>query len=167
MHADHAFCPLDRGRDSGHEQRGGVRCEHAAFGDHIRRQLDEQLPLELEPLRRGLDHQLAGTQVLEAWSRLQPVSRVICLLWGQPLAFHPSLQLGDDVLGSPLERFWNGIVQQRSGAGQAGQLSDPGAHGAGAGDADRPRRRSGCHVSALMPVTARPMISCWIWDVPS
>ena len=47
-----------------------------------------------------------------------------------------------------------------------GELGDPVAHRAGADDADD--LWDGCtHVSALIPVAARPMISFWICEVPS
>ncbi len=62
----------------------------------------------------------------------------------------------------------------------AGELRDPGAHRAGARDADDggQRGRALAHavvgsrsmtigLSASMPVAARPMMSCWIWLVPS
>ena len=72
-----------------------------------------------------------------------------------------------------LQRLRDRVVQQRAGARAGSQLGDPGAHRAGAGDADRAGswrqlaavRQAG--TSALMPVSARPMISFWICEVPS
>ena len=62
-------------------------------------------------------------------------------------------------------------MQQRPGARQAGELGDPGAHRPGAGDADDAGRAGAgdAHdgTRALMPVSARPMISFWICEVPS
>jgi hypothetical protein len=48
------------------------------------------------------------------------------------------------------------------GAGIARRGGDPRAHRPGPGDPEAKR-----HASALMPVSARPMISFWICDVPS
>ena len=61
-----------------------------------------------------------------------------------------------------LERVAVRVVHERPRAARGGELRDAGTHGAGAEDADD---HDG--TSALMPVSARPMISFWICEVPS
>ena len=53
------------------------------------------------------------------------------------------------------------VVHPHVEPGGARRLGDAGAHRPGAGDSEQHQ------VSALSPVSARPMISFWICDVPS
>src|SRR6202012_6117705 len=89
----------------------------------------------------------------------------------QATAVDPALEVAADALEAAVEGFWIGVGDERSCPRQARKLRAPGAHRAGAGDADRAgcARGSGHYAgtSALIPVRARPMISFWICDVPS
>ena len=135
VHADHARGVREAGGERGHAQRRRVGGQHAVGLDHLG-QAGEQRALELEVLRRGLDHEPALRQRIEVAHRL-------------------------DALGRPRERLAVGVVEQRAQARLGGERGDPGAHRPRAGDAD------GSHASALIPVSARPMISFWICEVPS
>ena len=61
-----------------------------------------------------------------------------------------AIELGADVPEPALERLRHRIMQERPRSRQAGQLRDPGAHRAGARDADR--ARGGAHFT---PAPAR------------
>jgi hypothetical protein len=124
--------------------------------------------LELQPLRRRLDDQLARREVGQRRGDLEPRADV------RRIAVEPALvhQLRDPPPGA-LRAFGGGAVDgiehQRPGAGLGGELGDPGSHRPGADDADDLRCAHGGHagISALMPVSARPMMSFWICEVPS
>ena len=58
-----------------------------------------------------------------------------------------------------------GVVHERARARGARELRDAGAHRAGAEDPDDRHGYEG--TSAFSPVSARPMISFWICEVPS
>ena len=66
-----------------------------------------------------------------------------------------------------LEGLAQRVVEQRARAGEARELGDARAHRPGADDADDLGYPGHEGTSALMPVSARPMISFWIWEVPS
>ena len=55
-------------------------------------------------------------------------------------------------------------MHERARAGRGGELRDARAHRAGAEDPDDEHYDG---ISALIPVSARPMISFWICEVPS
>ena len=183
VHADDPLGALGSRGDRRDQQRRGVARQHALVGDDAVRQPREQLVLELQALGRRLDHQLARGKILERGSRLQPVASRRRLRIAQSATLDAPVQLGPDPLEPPAERLRDRVVQQRAGTGQTAELSDPGAHRAGAGDSDdvwgRGWRWAGgwaggwagfpiyAGTSALMPVNARPMISFWICEVPS
>ncbi len=97
-----------------------------------------------------------------------------------PRAFAPSSPSSTRD-GAALRRTRDRVVEQRPRARRRGELRDAGAHRPGAGDADdggqpaRPvhadtgsaSRSTTIGLSASMPVASRPMMSCWIWLVPS
>jgi hypothetical protein len=58
VHADDALRMDRRRSERRHEQRGGVASQHALLADDLR-ELRVQLVLELQALRRRLDHELA------------------------------------------------------------------------------------------------------------
>ena len=100
----------------------------------------EQLLLELEALGGGLDHELARRQVARA--RRAGSSRSAAAVASSSLQRPRSAPRSrwPLICSSPaLERLGERVVQQRPRPGQAGELGDPGAHRAGAGDADRVR----------------------------
>src|SRR5581483_12058479 len=100
--------------------------------------------------------------------RLQSLHRGLGVLCTEPLTLDLAAQAPADPLDASLQCVLNWVVQQRSRTGKAGKLGDAGAHRARPEYADRVgplRVHSG--TSALTPVSARPMISCWICDVPS
>ena len=103
---------------------------------HVPRDLGEQRPLELKRLGRGLDHELALGQPGQFADRLQEGDRPVALRLRQPAAVGAALQLGRDPLGAAGKRLRVGVIQQRARARLAPQLGDPGAHRAGAGDAN-------------------------------
>ena len=71
--------------------------------------------------------------------------------------------LGD--AGQPaLERLGVGVVDERARARRRGELRDAGTHRAGPEDPDHGHYDG---TSAFSPVSARPMISFWICEVPS
>ncbi len=156
--------------DRGDEQRRGVGGQHAVRADDLR-EAGEQLPLELEGLRRSLDHELTCAEILQHADGLEPRGGRGRLLGCQPPARGAALERRADRAQPALQCIGRRVVQQRARAGLTGQLGDSGSHRAGAEHADRPRggRLSVAHpgTSALMPVIARPMISFWICEVPS
>ena len=113
--------------------------------------MPEQLSLELEPLRRGLDHQLGVGEVLERGRGDEPGDGLRGLLGAQAAALDASVELGLDPLHPALERLRCRVVQERPRAGQAGQLGNARAHRAGARDSDRLAGPA----SALTPARAR------------
>ena len=138
VHADDALGVRQRRRDRGHEQRRGVGRQHAAVR-HVARDLGEQLALELKRLGRGLDHELALGQAGRLAHRLEVGGRPACACSSvsRPRSA-PRRSCGGDPLGAARERLRIGVVQQRPRARLASELSDAGAHRAGARDADRP-----------------------------
>ena len=118
---------------------------------HDLRQAREQLALELEPLGRRLDHELARARGPRARAPAPAAPR-------PPRASSASSARARRAFASPradpldaaLERLGDRVVQQRARAGQARELGDPGAHRAGADDADGRRDRA-----ALTPGRAR------------
>ncbi len=104
--------------------------------DDLPGELREQLALELQPLRHGLDHQLGGGELGRARRPAhRPRLRGRRRIARQPAALDAARERGGDALGSRRERRGHRVVQQRPGPGAAGQLGDPGAHRAGAEDA--------------------------------
>jgi hypothetical protein len=157
VHADH---PLRAGHacgDLGHAQRRRVGREHAVRA-HDLGQAREQRALELERLRRRLDHDVGLRQPGHLGRRLQRPSRL------QP----PLLDLVLEPLGDPgqpaLQRRGVGIVDERARARRRGELRDARAHRPGADDSDDHGYDG---TSAFSPVSARPMMSFWICEVPS
>ena len=110
MQADDALGTGHAGGDLAHEQRGGVGGEHRV-GCHDAGERAEERPLDREVLRRRLDHDSAGREILEH---------------GAPL---------DAVDALPRRRV--GIVQHHAQARVARRGGDPGAHRPGAGDPER------------------------------
>ena len=112
VHAHHAL-PVRRGdRYRGDEQRGGVAREHAVRVDDLREQA-EQLVLEREALRDGLDDQLAGCERLELGRGGDALGGLVRLLCAQP-AFRGFAR---ETLADPLhalgQSVGEGIEQQR------------------------------------------------------
>ena len=148
VHADHALWVGDARGDRGDRQRGGVAGQDTLGRDDLR-EARVQLVLELESLGRGLDHQLALGHRLERVDGLDPRGGRIGLL-GAQLAFGGFLgQSLARASGAALERLDERVVQERAGARAGGELSDAGAHRAGAEHADYARR------DHLSPVRAR------------
>ncbi|MEK6252518.1 MAG: hypothetical protein AABM43_11345 [Actinomycetota bacterium] len=143
MHADDPLRLGHPGCDRGHREGGGVRGQDGFRATHLG-QLGEQLLLEREILRRGLDHQLAAGQVLESRGRSQKVSGALGFLAAPSPSLDPLFEGGAQPLHSGGQRLGDRIVQPRLEAPQAGDLSDAGAHRAGADDADAldPQRSS-------------------------
>ncbi len=126
--------------------------------------------LELHALGGGLDDDLAVGEVLERGRGPQPLLGPLRVLRSHPPLAHLALQLAQDPRHAALQRVRVGVVQERLHAGDAAELRDPGPHRPGPGDAeDRGRVVARAHdgTSALMPVSARPMMSFWICEVPS
>ena len=118
-------------RDLGDAQRRRVGGEHAVLA-HDRASSREQLALELERLRRRLDHDVGVGQRAERRRRLERPGRARLEPALLDLALEP---LGD--AGQPaLERSGVGIVHERARARRRGELRDAGAHRAGAEDSD-------------------------------
>ena len=99
-------------------------------------QLGEQVALELEPFRGGLDHQLARAQLGELRSALEASPSGIGFGVRPAAALDAPLQLFANLRHSTVESLRDGVVQQRASARPAGQLRDSCAHRAGAGDPD-------------------------------
>ena len=159
MHADHALGARHARRDLGDAQRGGVGGEHAVLA-HDLGQLPEQLALELERLRRRLDHDLGVRQIAERGRRLERPGGAFLQAPLLDLALEPLADAGEPAL----ECVRVGVVHERARARGARELRDAGAHRAGAEDSDDGHYDG---TSAFSPVSARPMISFWICEVPS
>src|SRR5262249_28450766 len=127
------------------------------------------LALEFESLGRGLDHQLARTEIAEVQRGFQALRRSGRVRFAPASTGRAALEVALDLIHASVKGIRHRVVQERSGAGQASELRDPSAHRAGADDADDGWRGCRRHAgtSALIPVSARPMISFWIWEVPS
>ena len=137
VHAHHVL-GLGRGAGQrGDRDRRGVRGQHG-LGPADLGQAREQLALELGPLRRGLDNQLAGREPVEGVHRLQQSSRLLA----DPSLLHPAGQSPAHPVGAPLEGVGLRVVQPRADPGGAAELRDPRAHRAGAHHADDPGCRA-------------------------
>ena len=151
------------GGDRGHQQRRGVRRQHAVLGRRSPT-AGEQLALELERTpaqprsraRTGARSSSAGAGLEPARSAAAPAPRC-----SRPRST-PRRSCRADRLEPALERLGHRVVQQRARAGEAGELRDAGAHRAGADDADRLGigAPSGAWLklgtSALIPVSGAP-----------
>ena len=171
MHADDALGALGSRGDRRDQQRRGVGGQYARVADDAARQPREQLVLDLQALGRRLDHQLARGEIRRARAPLAAGREppLACESLSRPRSTPRSSWAR--IRSRPrVKRLGDRVVQQRAGAGQARQLGDPGAHRARAGDSDRLGRvdcDAHAGTSALIPVSARPMISFWICEVPS
>ena len=128
------------GGDLGHRQRRGVGGEHRG-GRAGGLEPGEEPALQREILRERLDHQPARRQLIEPRDRDQACSRARGFALAPAPAIDAALEPGAQPLAAALERLRVGVVEERLEAGQAGELGDPGAHRAGAGDPDRARSR--------------------------
>ena len=154
------------------QQRGGVGGERAVLGDDLR-EGGEQLALELEALGGGLDHQLGVGQVRELGRGLQPGLGRRGVLGAPAAALTPRSSWPRSVPGRAPARPRSGSCSSVRAPARQAELGDPGAHRAGARDADHLAGGAAAAAlasggtSALIPVSARPMISFWICEVPS
>ena len=138
--------------------------------------------LELEALGDRLDDQLARGELLQGIDRLRALGRGLGVLVREPAFRRFPAQAVLDPRAALLERLGDRVIQQRLRPRAARELGDARAHRAGAEHADEARRLGGlpCGVLclgharsryagtiALIPVIWRPMISFWIWEVPS
>ncbi len=142
----------------------------ASSGEDLAGERAEQLVLELKRFRCGLDHEIAPGEVGQGRRGGEPLDRRGGARLGHPAALGLAVKALDDRRVPVLEGLSDWVVQQRVGAAHARELRDAGTHRAGAEDADRLRsahRQDYDGTSALIPVSARPMISFWIWEVPS
>ena len=119
----------------------------------------EQRAFELERLRRRLDDDVGFGEPRQFGHALERPARARLQPPLLDLVLEP---LGD--AGQPaLQRLGISVVDERARARRRGELRDAGAHRAGAEDPDDHYDGT----SALRPVSARPMISFWICEVPS
>ena len=95
--------------------------------------------LELEPLGRGLDHQLARGQRVQGVHWLKAGGGRVRLLGAEPPLGRFFGQAVPCALSAALERVGERVVQQRARARAGGQLGDSGTHRAGTHDADDTR----------------------------
>ena len=107
-----------------------------ASGPQASASAGEQLPLQVEVLGRGLDHQVAAGQPGDVGDRLEAPARLLGLLGAPHLAPDALAERLDDPLRARLQRRRVGVLDQRLVAAEAGELGDPRAHRPGADDAD-------------------------------
>ena len=135
VHAAHPLRPLDAGGDRGHRQGGGVRGEDRLRPAELG-QFGEQAALQLEVLRRRLDHELAFAELLDALHEVQPFLRRLSL----GFAPHPANGALREAVGHPGltcgKRLARRVVEPGLEPAQAGELGDPRAHGPGADDSN-------------------------------
>ena len=137
VHPHHSLGPGNAGGDLGDRERRGVGREHAS-GIDGRRDGAEQLQLQFQPLRRGLDHELGRRELPEVREGLDAPARRVGLRSPHPALLHLAVERG---LGRPqaaLERLGHRVVEQRPGARDRGELRDARAHRPRAEHADGP-----------------------------
>ncbi len=102
-------------------------------GPQSPRQVGEQLSLQVQVLRRRLDHEAAARQALEPGG-LEQAGRARSV-FGRPEALaRPFREGGLQPVGSGGERVRVGVVEDGLVPAEASQLGDPRAHRAGADD---------------------------------
>ena len=135
MHADDTLGMGDPGGDCGHRQRGGVAGEDRVWAAGVG-QRREQLPLQLQVLRRRLDHQVAVGEVVDARGAAGSRTGRLDVLFA-PTSLLRSLREGAaQPLDSACQRRRDRVVQAGLVAAQRRDLGDPGTHRAGTDDAD-------------------------------
>ncbi len=107
-----------------------------ACGPQASGQRGEQLALQLEVLGRRLDDEVAIAEVAEAAGALDAPRRRGRFLLAPATALRALAERGAQALDAGFQRLRDGVVQERLVAAQGGDLGDPGAHRAGADDAD-------------------------------
>ncbi len=123
--------------------------------------------LEGQPLGRRLDDELGLAERTEIVDALHARERGLARVGIESPALHLEVEVGGDPAHAGGQRLVNRIEEQRARPRPGGQLGDPRTHGAGAEHADDACRLGHAGTSALTPVSARPMMSFWICEVPS
>ena len=159
VHADHALGPGDARRDLGHAERRRVGRQHAVVAHHLGDAL-EQRALELERLRAPPRSRCRRRRARPPPPRPRPARPHL-----PPAApSRPRVRAARRSRPARAECLGVGIVDERARPRRRGELRDAGAHRAGPEDRDDGHYEG---TSALSPVSARPMISFWICEVPS
>jgi hypothetical protein len=123
VHPDNVLWPLRRARKRCYRDRRRVGREDRVAAADLR-QLGEQLALELEPLRRRLDREVAACEPVERGRGGQQVRRV-----GPDAALlGPARESLPHVFDTALQRLGQRIVEDRREAGRAAELRDPRSH---------------------------------------